>query len=182
MLEWLAFIYRIFQSLNYEYSPPKMILIWLWQAQCDATNPKLYQMNFTAWGSLGHIGSTNSRLNCHHRSVFMQIFTGDTVSFSYPPPSQSQNKLSPLVCFLGSLWQVSADYLFLEDGAPLERLVLCRNLISNIPPSKHLKLSPGPWEKPHFESWLKVWHALSLTSFRHLQVFLRARICAISCS
>lgn len=50
-----------------------MTLIWLWQARCDATNPKLYQINFTAWGFLGHTGSTNSKLNCHHRSVFTQM-------------------------------------------------------------------------------------------------------------
>ena len=94
---------QIFLKELFLFSYSLTILIWLWQAQCDATNLKLYQINFTAWGFLGHTGSTDSKLNCDLRSMFMRISTGDTVSFSYPPQSRSQNRLSSLVCFLGSL-------------------------------------------------------------------------------
>ena len=152
MSEQLSFIYGIFQSLNYEYSPPKMTLIWLWQARCDATNPKLYQINLTAWGFLGHRGSTNSKLNCHHRSVFTQMSHRRHCFILLPTTKPKSKQVKPPclfpwlslagVCWLSVPWRWSTP-----GGAGF-----LQKSHSNIPPSKCLNLSPGPWEEPHFQS------------------------------
>lgn len=67
----------------------------------------------------------------------LQILAGDTASSSHHQAKIETGKSPGVFPWLSG--KVAGDYLFSEDAACLEGLVLCRTLTSNSPPGKGLK-------------------------------------------